>query len=289
MNESQIVTMLTSAFEPVSLEVANDHELLKETEVDEEMQDAKFKLPQNELDKACYASQRYSLARRSTSCGLVQVALGLRFRRCLQRISTHEKVTAGQRYAWIVRCRPDVYLSCLLYPPVPSLLAAASDHHSYVIYAWDLLALMPREAAEIHMRQITLGPVSPLCTTANYLRQREFCNACLVERLGLAALRFANSSSFEVVRPCGLEHRAKPCSREVAPPEAENIPSEACVAQPLLPWAPLVKWDEKLLRAGGSISQHRQSTEGLPPWSQLCSSTLALRLLGRNATSSMHE
>ena len=276
------VRMLAAALNPLSLTVVNDDELLQSPMADEDVQHVVLQLRGASMLESCKQSLLDpSPLHRAAACGLAQVALALRFRVCLRQIREHEQGTLRRAYSWVIRCRPDIYLSCMLSLPSADMLRTITGQHqrSFIIYAWDLLAFMTREAAEVHLRQLALGPLSPLCTNATYARQWEFCNPCLASRLGLSTLRFANVSRFEVVRSCGLEHRSKSCQTSIAPPDVEAFPQEACMARPPVPWIPTVKLDPRVLRAQGHAS-----SLGIPPgpsWHELCAASAHLQPLTR--------
>ena len=96
-----------------------------------------------------------------------QLGLALRFRACLslielaeqQRTDHHQRDVTGQtrlgqpRYSWVVRTRPDVRVACA---PQIALMSELRARHA-VLFQDDYIAVMPREAADISMRQVPLG------------------------------------------------------------------------------------------------------------------------------------
>ena len=82
-----------------------------------------------------------------------QLSLALRYRTCLGLIALAEAKRGGERYTWVVRSRPDVGLPCAL--PL-SVLRSASARNA-VIFQDDYIALMPRAAADVSLRQVPLA------------------------------------------------------------------------------------------------------------------------------------
>ena len=72
---------------------------------------------------------------------VVQAALAARFRLCLTQIDERE-ARRERRYTWVVRTRPDIYMSCLLRPPSVATRRGLHTQLSYIAYAYDVLALM---------------------------------------------------------------------------------------------------------------------------------------------------
>jgi len=127
-----------------------------------------------------------------------QISLALRFRVGLSLIARAERIRGNVPYTWVVRSRPDVEIGCVI--PFDTL-AAGTDKHT-VLYQDDFIAMMPREAAEISMRQVPLARelnasacfvglmrALPEALTKDgddfvYWHTMEWCNPCVVELAG---------------------------------------------------------------------------------------------------------
>ena len=82
-----------------------------------------------------------------------QLALALRFRACLGLVELAERKRDGLAYRWVVRSRPDVNVIC----PLPVELLALLTARHMALYQDDFIAVMPRAAAAISMRQVPLA------------------------------------------------------------------------------------------------------------------------------------
>lgn len=82
-----------------------------------------------------------------------QLSLALRFRACLGAIELAERRRAGLQYTWVVRSRPDVKIPCAL----PFAALTYTSARGAVAFADDYLAIMPRAAAEVSLRQVPLA------------------------------------------------------------------------------------------------------------------------------------
>ena len=85
--------------------------------------------------------------------GSPQLALALRFRACLGLVELAERKRDGLAYRWVVRSRPDVNVLC----PLPVELLALLTARHMALYQDDFIAVMPRAAAAISMRQVPLA------------------------------------------------------------------------------------------------------------------------------------
>jgi hypothetical protein len=82
-----------------------------------------------------------------------QISLAMRFRACLGLIELAERKRAGFQYTWVVRSRPDISVPCALPFAALSLVSA----RNMILYQDDFIAMMPRAAAEISLRQVPLA------------------------------------------------------------------------------------------------------------------------------------
>ena len=109
----------------------------------------------------------------------------LRCARCLQLVQRSERAR-GSPYAWVLRARPDVFVGCRWHLPT-SWYHPLANASSWVAYAWDYLAFMPRSAATASLGEGFLATSRAHCirgSTGGSIG----CNACWVKRRGLNLL-----------------------------------------------------------------------------------------------------
>jgi hypothetical protein len=137
----------------------------------------------------------------------------------LQLIERREERRHSQ-YRWVLRTRPDVYVSCTLrHPRLDVGIPSTPLPTKWVAFAWDYLAFMTREAATVSLNQSSLGRSISSCQPEYHTVAH--CNACLMKLHGFQTDVVSSQvhdgvwASVDVVRSCQLlsdERMRRKCS-----------------------------------------------------------------------------
>ena len=168
----------------------------------------------------------------------------VRWRVCL-RLVTMAEVAGGGKYRQVLRMRPDVFTLCRMQlpcekplTPQPAPCWKRNGTQQWAAFWWDHLSIMPRDVAEVALRQLSvLGAVklrhSPLCNSS----QAQMCNPCLLEAQGVRIIALDHLSFMlpgmrqliQVARHCNTLQAARreQCLGFSGPPMLEQDASHA--------------------------------------------------------------